>query len=70
VEGRRGGSASTSAVQDEEEERPQRRRERGGGRSSGDGEGLEHGGVAVGDGRKGKESAGENREMCSGVRTA
>jgi hypothetical protein len=57
VEGRGRWSASTSAAK--EEERLQRRRERGGGSSSGDGERLEHGGVAVGDGGKGKESPRE-----------
>jgi hypothetical protein len=62
VEGHGGGSTSTSAA--EEEERLQRRRERGGGSSSGDGERLEHGGVAVGDGGKGKESPRET-EKCA-----
>ncbi|CAD6219483.1 unnamed protein product [Miscanthus lutarioriparius] len=57
VEGHGGGSTFTSTA--EEEERLQRRREHGGGSSSGDGERLEHGGVAVGDGGKGKESPRE-----------
>jgi len=57
VEGHGSGSTSTSVS--EEEERLQRRRERGGGSSSGDRERLKHGGVAVGDKGKGKESPQE-----------